>query len=189
VAFVQVTKPGSTGFFVFPVDEESPGARIPHDYTRVYPLTPFERATDPRTFASLKTRVGSGPLTVVGLWPDEAVVKKWELIVGGETCFFVNRAGLAAAGTIIHSDRSRQLAEQLFGKGSPGTHELLILLAGLTRMALPLDAFFAAIGRKVRAPFKGFTTVSPEQLAKIDEKYGSVYAFLEAAKAKAQASP
>lgn len=183
MAFLHVTKPGSTGFFVFAVDAESPGARIPHDWTRAYSLAPFERATSPKTFAALKARVGAGPLTVVGLWPDPGVTAKWELIVGGETCFFVDKESLLASGTIVHAERSRQLAEQLFGKGSPGAHELLVLLAGLTRLRMPLAAFAAALGRKSRAPFKGFTTVRSEQIQSIEGKFGSVFAFLEAAKA------
>lgn len=182
MGFVQVTKPGSTGFFVFPIDEENPAARIPHDWTRAYPLAPFERATDPKTFAQLRQRVGAGPLTVVGLWPEPAAVKKWELIVGGETCFFVTKEALVASATVIHSDRSRQLAEQLFGKGSPGTHECLILLAGLERLSMPFGDFTAALGRKTKAPFKGFTTLSLESVQKLEERYGSIFSFLEAAK-------
>jgi hypothetical protein len=184
VAFVQVTKPGSTGFFVFPLDEENLQARIPHDWSRAYPLAAFERVTDPRTFSQLKNRVGSGRLSIVGLWPDEAAVKKWELIVGGETCFFVTKSSLVAAGTIIHSERSRSLAEQLFGKGSPGTHECLVLLAGVEPLAMPLDRFTEALGRKSRAPFKTFTTLSLESIHRMEERYGSVFGFLEAAKAQ-----
>jgi hypothetical protein len=180
-----MNKPGSTGFFLFPIDEENPGARIPHDPTRAYPLANFANFTDPRTFAQLKTRVGAGALAIVGLWPEEGVVKKFEMIVGGETCLFVKKSGLVAAGTIIHSERSRQLAEQFFGRGPAGTHECLILLAGVEQLAMPIDSLYQALGRKVRTPFKGFTTMSAEQIRKIEEKFGSFFGFLEAAKAKA----
>ena len=189
MAFVQVTKPGSTGFFVFPLDEENLQAKIPHDWTRTYPLPAFEQITDPRTYNQLKSRVGSGPLTVVGLWPDEAVVKKWELIVGGETCFFVTKTGLVAAGTIIHSERSRALAEQLFGKGSPGTHECLVLLAGMEALAMPLERFLESLGRKSRAPFKGFTTISLDNIKSLEDRHGSVFGFLEAAKGRRESTP
>jgi len=184
MAFIQVNQPSGTGFFVFPIDEENVTARIPHDFTRAYPLAPFERIVSPKTFASLKQRVGSGALAVVGLWPDEAVTKKWELIVGGETCLFMRKTGLVGAGTVIHSERNRTLSEALFGKGGAGTHELLILLAGVTSLSMPLDAFYGAIGRKSRAPFKGFTTLSTENIARIEEKYGSIFGFMEAAAAR-----
>ncbi|MFN0207501.1 MAG: hypothetical protein ACKVS6_14440 [Planctomycetota bacterium] len=183
MGFIETTRPGSTGFFLFPVDTENPQSRIPHDYTRSYSLAPFERTVDARTFAQLKQRVGSGKLSVVGLWPDEAVVKKYDFIVGGETCFFLNKQQLLAHGTIVHADRSRQLSDALFGKGSPGTHELLVLLAGVEPLNMPLDKFYAAIGRKSKASIKAFTTLSSEAVQNIADRYGSIFSFIEAAKA------
>lgn len=182
MAFIEVNRGGTTGFFLFPVDTENPQSRIPHDYTRSYPLAAFERLVDARTFTQLKARVGAGRLSVVGLWPDPAVLKKFELIANGETCFFLNKDSLLASGTIIHSDRSRQLSDALFGKGSPGTHELLILLANVEPLGMPLQQFYAAIGRKSKAPMKAFSPLSPEAIASIEERYGSIFGFLEAAK-------
>ncbi len=185
MAFINVPQPTGTGFFVFPLDAENLQAKVPHDWTRTYPLAPFERGVDPKTWAQLKQRVGGGRLSVVGLWPDDAVTKKWDLIVGGETCFFCDRGGLVAAGTIVHNDRNRTLAEAVFGKGSPGTHELLVLLVDVEPLAMSLERFFDAIGRKSRAPFRTFTNLTKEHLVRIEERFGSVFGFLEAAKPRA----
>lgn len=181
MAFLDMSRPGSTGFFIFPIDTENPQSRIPHDYTRRYPLAPFERVTDARTFARLKAGVGAGSMAVVGLWPDEAVVKKYELIVGSETVFFINKTHLVAAATILHAERDRRLSDMLFGKGSPGTHELLLLLVDVRKLNMPLDRFYAALGRKTKAAFKHFTAVSPEAIKKMEENHGSVFSFLETA--------
>ncbi|MBI3817539.1 MAG: hypothetical protein HY286_02520 [Planctomycetes bacterium] len=188
MAFLDTSRPGSTGFFLFPLDAENPQARIPHDYTKTYSVAPFERLLDPKTFTKLKAGIGSGSLHVVGLWPDPAVLKKFELIVGGEAVLFLTKDGIVAQGRIAHSDRSRQISDAFFGKGSPGTHELLLLLVGVEPLVIPMDKFHEAIGRKTRAPFKTFTTLSPEAIHKIEDRHGSIYAFFESARGAGPAS-
>lgn len=182
MGFLDLTVPGSTGFFVFPVDQENPQSRIPHDFTKNYPLAPFETLLDPKTYLKLKNSVGSGKLSVVGLWPDPAVVKKFELCVGAETVLFLTKTHLAASARIAYSMRSRRISDAFFGKGSPGTHELLLLLVDVVPLTMTLDRFYQSMGRKTRAPFKGFTTLSPQSIQKIEETHGSVFSFLELAK-------
>lgn len=189
MGFLDLSQPGSTGFFLFPIDMENPQARIPHDYNRNYPIAPFERMLDPKSFARLKASVGAGRLSVVGLWPDPVVMKKYDLIVGGELVLFLTKTHVVASGRIIHKDRSRQISDAFFGKGSPGTHELLILLVDVTPLSLTIDQFFQAIGRKTRAPIKAFTTLSPEAIAKIEDRHGSIFAFLENAQKPAAGAP
>ena len=182
MAFLHVNKPAGTGFFVFPIDPESIQSKTAHDFARVLPLPSVERLLSPQTIAILRPRLGaSGRLAIVGLVPEESVTKKWELIDGGETVFFVSKAGLLGVGTTVHAEKSRTLAEQVFGRGT-GIHELLVFLVDVTPTSLPLAKFNEAIGRRASSPFKGFTTLSREQIHKIDERYGSFYGFLEAVK-------
>src|SRR5262245_11764241 len=163
MAFLHVPQPSGTGFFVFPTDPENIQARAAHDFTRVYPVPAFERHVDPRTSERLKTRVGGGRLAIVGLWPEDAILKKWELIVGGETVFFLTKDSLAAHGTIVLAERSRSLAEQLFGRGAGGGHELLTFLVDVSPLQRTLAQFNEALGRKGGQSFRGFTTVSTDQ--------------------------
>ena len=186
MAFLHVKQPSGTGFFVFPVDEENVQSRVPHDFTRTYSLASLESLIDLKTISQLKTRLGSGRLSVVGLWPDDDVTKKWQLIIGGETCLFVTRTALVASGTVIYSKRSRQLADAVFGKGAQGMYELLILLVGVEPFQFTLQQFYEAIGRKSRSPYKTFTTLSTQNIHKIEERFGSIYSFFEAARARPQ---
>jgi hypothetical protein len=125
---------------------------------------------------------------VVGLWPDEGVTKKWDTIIGGETCLFVTKTGLVAGGTVIYSKRSRPLAEALFGKGGQGMYELLTLLVSVEPFNFTMDQFFEAIGRKTRTLYKEFTMLPTKNIEQIEQRFGSVYSFFEAAKAPASVS-
>lgn len=184
MAFLHVNQPSGTGFFVFPTDEENVQSRAPSDFTRIYPVAALAPHLDPRTFERLKTRVGSGRLSIVGLWPEDTTVKKWEMIVGGETVFFLTKTALVGAGTIVLAERMRPLAEQLFGRGASGGHELLVFLVDVNPLSYPLPQFNEALGRKPGSAFRGFTTVSKEQIRKIEDRFGSVYGFLDAAAAR-----
>jgi hypothetical protein len=157
-------------------------SRVPHDYTKNYPLALLEPHLDQRTMARLKTRVGSSPLSVVGLWPDDAVSKKYDMIIGGENLLFVSKTHLVAGGTVIYSKRSRPLAEALYGKGAQSMNELLVFLVGVQPFGYTLAQFYDAIGRKTKAPFKAFTTLSTPNIQHIEQKFGSIYSFFEEAK-------
>lgn len=188
MGFLHVTQPSGTGFFVFPIDEENVQSKVPHDFTIHYPLSALEPHVDLRTMTRLKTRVGSSPLSVVGLWPDDAVSKKFDMIIGGENLLFVSKTSLVAGGTVIYSKRSRPLAEALFGKGAQSMNELLIMLVGVQPFAYTIPQFYEAIGRKTKAPFKAFTTLSTQNIQHIEQKYGSIYSFFEDAKPR-EAAP
>ncbi len=188
MAFLHVNQPSGTGFFVFPLDEENIQLKVAHDFGRHYPLSAVEPHVDARTYARLKTRVGSSPLSVVGLWPDDAVTKKWDMIIGGENCLFVSKTALVGGGTIIYATRSRPLAEALFGKGGASMNELLILLVGVQPFGYTLKQFYEAIGRKSKAPYKAFTMLSAQQIHHIEERYGSIYSFFEDARPRTSAA-
>lgn len=188
MAFLHVNQPSGTGFFVFPIDDDNVQSKVPHDFTRHYPLALLEPHVDQRTMARLKARVGSSPLSVVGLWPDDAVSKKYDMIIGGENLLFLSKTHLVAGGTVIFSRRSRPLAEALFGKGAQSMNELLIFLVGVQPFAYTLQQFYDAIGRKTKAPYKAFTTLSTQNIQHIEAKYGSIYSFFEEAKPREAAS-
>ena len=181
MAFLHVNKPGGADFYVFPTDPDSVQGKTAQEFLRVVTLASIERALAPRTVSQLKTRVGQGRMSVVGLWPEDAALKKWEKIIGGETIFFVTKTQLVGSAVIVHSERSRTLAEQLFGRGA-GLCELLILLVDATPLAMPLAKFNEALGRKGGSSFKNLASLSAEQVRRMEEQYGSVYGFIEAAK-------
>jgi len=189
MAFLHVNQPSGTGFFVFPIDDENVQSKVPHDYARHYPLSVLEPHVDQRTMTRLKTRVGSSPLSVVGLWPDDAVAKKFDMIIGGENLLFVSKTHLVAGGTVIYSKRSRPLAEALFGKGAQSMNELLVFLVGVQPFAYTLAQFYDAIGRKTKAPYKAFTTLATQNIQHIEQKFGSIYSFFEEAKPRETQAP
>jgi len=181
MAFLHVNKPSGADFYVFPTDPDSVQGKTAQEFLRVHTLASIERALAPRTVTQLKARVGQGKMSVVGLWPEDAAIKKWEKVIGGETIFFVTKTQLVGTAVIVHSERSRTLAEQLFGRGA-GLCELLIFLVDATPLAMPLSKFNEALGRKGSSSFKGLASLSAEQVRRMEEQYGSVYGFIEAAK-------
>ena len=185
MAFVHANRPSGTGFFVFPMDEQNLQSNIPHDFARPYTLADVQGALSPKAFELLRSRVGSGSLHLIGLWPDDAVVKKFEVIAGGETIFFVTKSMLVGVGTIIHAERSRELAAAVFGRSYAG-NELLIFMVEPQELALPLAKFNEALGRKGSSTFRSFSTLSTAQIRNIEESHGSFYAFLESAKPPAE---
>ncbi|HET6201203.1 MAG TPA: hypothetical protein VFI25_00210 [Planctomycetota bacterium] len=174
-----MSRPSGTGFFVFPIDGGSAGARAAHDVERVRGLAEIEPHLSAGTVASLRPRIGKSRLHVVGLRPAEDE-KHWDRVVGGETVLFVRDRTIVAHAAIVHAERSAALASRLFGGAGAG-HELLLFLVDATPCAFDLARFNRAAGRAERSAFKSFTTLSASAVRSLEQHFGSIWGFLESA--------
>jgi hypothetical protein len=188
MAIVHMSRPSGSGFFVFPIEEGSGGARAAHDLERVRTLAEVEPHLSAGTVNQLRPRIGKSRLQVVGLRPTEDAQKHWDRVVGGETVFLLRDRTIVAHATIVHAERSAALASRLFG-GPGGGHELLLFLVDLRPCAYDLARFNRAAGRAERSSFKSFVTLSSGAVQSLERNFGSIWSFLEAAASPPPPSP
>jgi len=180
MAIVHMSRPSGSGFFVFPIDGGTAGARAAHDVERVVGIEDVEPQLSAVTVNRLRPRIGKGRLQVVGLRPTEGEEKHWERVVGGETVLFLRDRTIVAHATIVHAERSAALASRLFGGAGAG-HELLLFLVDVTPCGFDLARFNRAAGRAERSTFKSFTTLSSTAVRNLEQSFGSIWGFLESA--------
>ena len=180
MAIVHMSGPSGSGFFVFPLDGSTPASRAAQDLTRVVVLPAIEPLLSAATANLLRPRVGTSRLQIVGLAPEEAVEKKWDLVVGGETVLFVEERRIVAYATIIHAERSHAIAERVFGMTAAG-RELLLFLVEVTPCDYDLARFNRAAGRAERSGFRSFTTLPAAAVRRLEDNFGSIWSFLESA--------
>ena len=183
-----MSRPSGSGFFVFPIDGGTAGARAAHDIERVVRLGDVEACLSVVTVNRLRPRVGKSKLQIVGLRPTEEGEKHWERVVGGETVLFLRDRTIIAHATIVHAEHSAALASRLFGVAGAG-HELLLFLVDLTPCAFDLARFNRAAGRAERSTFKSFATLSSAAVRNLEQGFGSIWGFLESAASSSRKPP